>query len=390
MRAPSPTIFSPPAWLVSFAFALPFVVGAWGQLHKPSGGHGLDLRAVLCAGDAWLRDASLYSTAPTCPFGAAMPYVYPPLLAGVAAWLQERLGVSLEFASGVALYVGVLSLVARDLFKGDRVELLFRAPFLCALTARALLSGNVSLLFHAALFIAVAHVGVDALTAAQKTISAAAKPTFVVYSAIFLFLPGSLARRLALSGASLAGTAIYLLWLAIFRTGDFASWLDVARRLGLALEGHSLLAWPGVASLPDGLRAGLYAIFACLLLAAGWAASSRLAVRDRLFVGVAVCILLNPRLMYYDHFTLPFGLAVLARNCATAAERLGGWVYATLCLGAVALVGFAGTRGGEVLYVGALALVAAAAATELNTTGLTRGPSRRTGEATVPNLREAP
>ncbi|MBV9758738.1 MAG: hypothetical protein JO047_16970 [Alphaproteobacteria bacterium] len=71
-------------------------------------------------------------------------------------------------------------------------------------------------------------------------------------------------------------------------------------------------------------------------------------------MGIATCLLLYPRLMGYDVFTLPFGLAV-AVSCF---QRLGrfeaqhlAWAVRAVC-GVCGLLSLIGGRLGEKLFFG--------------------------------------
>ena len=344
------------AYGLALLFAAPFALGVVSQWR-----HGfapLDFRAVACAGDAWLHAASLYARPIDCPFGAGMPFVYPPLSAQMLGGLQFGLGAPAEIGLLALIFGAALAPVLFELFVCDTKTLWFRAPFFCALTGRALLTGNLSSLFHAALFIAVVHGKNDILAATLVVFCAAAKPTFAPYLAVFLFMPRPWPRRLALIGSCAAAIAVYYALFRIAQPTEFAEWLSVARSVGVQFSGHGLLPWLAAFSIDgDAARLALYGLYSGLLLTAGVLASRRLGdPRERLYLGLAVCILLNPRLMYYDHFTLPFGMAAVASACASG--RFERPVHALLCLVGVAVIALAGTRGGETLLVGCLALLA--------------------------------
>jgi hypothetical protein len=172
-----------------------------------------------------------------------------------------------------------------------------------------------------------------------------------------LFCAETWPRRLALvasAGLAIAGT---LLLYRVLAPHSFAQWLDILTQVGIKLvRGHGFLAVAGLL----GVRAKLslcaaYLVYAALLGAAALLLAQRLAGRERMALGVLVCLLLYPRLMDYDFFTAPFGLAVLARFFTSLA-----WFRAALsalCL-AAALLG--GQMGGEMAYLLAVALVFAA------------------------------
>jgi hypothetical protein len=96
----------------------------------------------------------------------------------------------------------------------------------------------------------------------------------------------------------------------------------------------------------------LYLVFAAVILGAGLIIAELCldSEADRIALGVAVCILLYPRLMAYDFYTMPFGLAVAVRAFAHVRglpAPLLSWVVPALCL-VFALIG--GQAGGRLLF----------------------------------------
>jgi hypothetical protein len=359
-------------WAICLVFSAPFFFGLWAQLRKSHAAFFLDLNAIACAGDALRRGAALYQNSGDCPFGESMPYVYPPPLAALMSALQSRYGASFELVLFGAVYGFCIGKVVFDLVSCERSELIYRAPFFCALTARAMFSGNISIVFHAALYMAIVYARRDVLTVMLIVLFSICKPTFLVYAAIFAFLDRSWAYRLGLAAITLAATGSYFLWFHASDPDRFAQWISVSQNMGLALAGHSLLGFPGVREIGNvPAMAALYAIFACALLGAGARIGASLGAdaRSRLFVGLAVCVLLNPRLMAYDHLTLPFGMAVIARNCAALTGRWRPGFYAGLALVVALVVGFGG-KGDEILFAACVALTLSLAM------GLTSGAIR--------------
>jgi hypothetical protein len=351
-----------PTRVIAGLFLAPFVYGILKSFFQPAPWF-TDFKAVACAGNAVIQARSIYDTARNCPLSYPQPYVYTPLGADIFAFLQRVFGIFGEsFLFGV-LYCAVLAVVFRRLLR-DEGQLRQRAPFLAGMSATALHSGNVSIVIHGAIFLlATSLPTAPILLLPLIVVAGAIKPTFGVYSCLFLFTNRPLQERILLTIVSVAAIAAYLGAFARYDAADFAQWTQLARVLGLNFErGHGIIALPFIERLADGPSLGLlYLAIAIALLGSALTASRNWLSdpADRLSLGISVCILLYPRIMDYDQYTLPFGLAALV------AARLRAGVPGASALSALVLVGcllgivIGGRRGGECLFFVASFLIVA-------------------------------
>jgi hypothetical protein len=243
------------------------------------------------------------------------PYVYTPVCAQFFALMQRRFGITSEFFLMGAIYCVLLALVLRRLFSEDG-RLALRAPFLASITAAPLFTGNISLVFHAGIFLLATEFPAAPIVLVPLIVLAAIfKPIFVIYAGLFLFTCRAWPERLLFSGLTFAAVAAYFLVLAVSDAGTFLEWTRAATEAGLTLDrGHGVLALPLIDQISDVRILGLiYLIFAAALGSAALATAQvwLLDPVERVSFGVAVCVLLFPRLKSYDHFTVPFGIAAV-------------------------------------------------------------------------------
>src|ERR1700722_9775477 len=305
-----------------FFFLLPFIVGTIDRMLHPN--HWFrDFEAVSCGGQALSAHQPLYVWASSCPDSEPTTYVYTPLGAEIFAFLRRDIGVTAE----VALYGGIfwflVQTVFRDLVRQDR-DTSLRAPFLAGVPGNALWSGNFSIAIHGMFYVCRRLLAKHpALAAPLITAMIIFKPTFVVYLALFLFLRHSLIRRIALIVGCGTAVVLYFIGFYLWNHAGFVSWQGLMHYYGLVNErGNGFLALPDIAhwkAAPD--IGSAYAVFAALILGAGLVISTYSIRTDeeRILLGISVCLLLYPRLMGYDMFTLPFGLAVIVSSF----ERVG-------------------------------------------------------------------
>lgn len=350
-------------YLVMAVCATPFFLGVLRLAQRAYNDTTRDLNAVLCAGNAWIHGESFYADFNACPYQMNWPYVYPPPLAMAMGVLERNYSTSFgPLLAGAALGLS-LTAMARLLLTGKLTEQIFRAPFYCAITAKTLVSGNFSLLVHALVVLGAANAAFDLLLPPLVVVCAVCKPTLAVYAALFLFMDRPLLTRLAMTGASLAGVLCYFAWFRLDDPATFQAWLDAVRVHGAAVPGHSFFGLPGVAALPAVVRAGLYVAFSAALLAVGLVASRRVAGagRERMFIGVAVCALLNPRMLFYDQITLPFGMGVIAAHLASGSRRRTVVVGFGLAVIWGCVTGWSGQTGAEILFASCVGLISACA-----------------------------
>jgi hypothetical protein len=307
---------------LAMLFLLPFAYGTVRQILKAS--HWFtDFEAVSCSAQALNAGHSLYTGGFVCPGASPTDYVYTPDAAWLFARLQQSFGITFLTAAYGGIYFYIAYRIFRALLAADG-RLRARAPFLAVLSASALTYGNISVVIHGLIFLGIRLIkNWPILLLLIVVPSAALKPTFSVYIVLFLFFKRPIWQRLALAGAGVVGIAGYF---AYFRSSDplvFGEWQRVTHFYGLvAYRGHGFLGLPYVSGVDQtGVLLALYCVFAAVLLSAGLIVATHCLEReeDRLALGIAVCVLLYPRLSFYDGYTLPFGLAA-AVGCF---ERFG-------------------------------------------------------------------
>jgi hypothetical protein len=196
-------------------------------------------------------------------------------------------------------------------------------------------------------------------------ICSALKPEFIVYAAIFLFIGKGFAKQLAYGAVTVLATVLLLF--ADYRAEGayFLDWLERLHGVRFVfVQGHGILAVLEVLGIQAPLaEIAVYTPCAALILLAARLVCDRcrLPPRPRALLGVSACLLVYPRLLDYDQYTLPFGLAVLAA-CLPRIGLLPESKFLPLFWGSCLLcAAIGGVRGGTILYVLSLVLLAAVA-----------------------------
>jgi hypothetical protein len=345
-----------PPRLTAALFLIPFLYCLLHQLLWPKPWF-TDFNAAACAGDALLHNMPIYPPKPACPVWG-MAFVYTPGCARICALLQSQLGLRGETALYAVVYTlgltGVLALLLR------KPGLKARAPFLAGLSASGLRFGNLSVLLHAGiLFTAWRFAARPVLLIAPIALACIIKPTFAVYAALFLFTVGPWWRRVVCGAVTLLPAFGYFIYFNLSDPNLFNAFLAVSRLWGMQLDhGHGFLSLISLAGITNFAAIYLlYAAYAVLLLLCGLVLAQSSSPAQRLMLGIAVCILLYPRLMPYDQFTLPIGMGLLAQQ--------GGKTTQRLCLGiGLACLVTGGNMGGQVLYIGSCVLLIGRAAVD--------------------------
>jgi hypothetical protein len=281
-------------------------------------------------------------------------FVYPPIAAWAEAAVQSRIGIVGAMLVFGFFYFSLFAALLHAVLRKDD-QLYWRAPFLLSFSASGLLTGNISLIFHGALFFLASYLlDWPVLLWSAVVLTAVLKPTFVVYSVIFLFQKQKFSWSILLTATALLAIGSILGLTYEANPQEFMAWLRSVRAAHAYLvEGHSIMAVLESLGIHRPLTETIiYVPYALLILAAGLAVTQygRLTPRDSMMLGIMVCLLLYPRMLDYDEYTLPFGLAVL-----TASFRHVPWpnkvLFRRIVLGGCAaflLTG--GFRGGLMLY----------------------------------------
>lgn len=342
------------AWLC----LLPFLAGLIHRLLRPMH-QFMDADAMVCAGQQVLAHGTAYDVHVLCPgIWPPMPYVYTPPAAWIMALLQGGEGTSFALGLYGALYFGILVAVFRALLRSDSLTS-WRAPFLLGLSGSALPMGNLSVILHGALFFAATALRRRPLLLWPLIVLAGIlKPPFGIYAVLPLFCEAPLRRRIVVAVSAALVLAGALLLFRLATPHGFAQWIDILTRANALLShGHGFqLVAPHLAGHSAAGLILLYGLYAALLLAAAALLLPRLAGAERMALGVLICLLLYPRLMDYDFYTAPFGLAVLASLLAGVPKFRTGLFLACLAAAAVG-----GLTGGLLFYLLSLVVLFAAA-----------------------------
>ncbi len=338
---------------LSIVLMLPFAYGILRQLIKPN--HWFkDFDAVMCAGQAVLAGQSPYAGGFNCVSAQPQAFVYTPIAAKAFAGFQAMFGLSFEIAFIGGLICFVMFTIFRRLFENDQY-LVSRAPLMAGLSASALTSGNLSIGIHGLIFLGSRVLyRYPAALVALVVMAAIIKPTFVVYLALFLFAGGTMRQRLIQAVIAASLIMVYFGHFYVMDAANFATWVQSMHMVGMVAErGMGFMGLPLINAIDDtSVVAACYVVFAALILGSGVVIAETYVPdqRQRFALGISVCVLLYPRLMAYDEYTLPFGVAVALGCC----QRIGQWrmqqitpLLAPICL-IFAVTG--GQLGGRLLF----------------------------------------
>ncbi len=335
---------------------LPFVTGLFTKLIRHIH-EFIDAETIVCAGQNVLVHVSPYAPVTHCGRMEPARFVYPPITAWVEAAIQPHVS-----ATGVVLiygfiYFSVFFAILRVALRKDAL-LYWRAPFLLSFSASGLLAGNISVIFHGLLFfIAISTVAWPLFLWPAIVVAGVLKPTFAVYSGLFLFQRNlNIVRRLILGCSAVLAIGLALGWTFYVDPSEFLQWLGRLHAVNTYsdfVQGHSFLVSLEMIGIHNStVEMMLYVPFAATLLLAGLAIihHANLSAKDSVILGISVCLLLYPRLLDYDEYTLPFGLAVLAASFNQVRWPGTVWFRRILLSGCLTFALVGGFRGGVVLY----------------------------------------
>ncbi|HQT38447.1 MAG TPA: hypothetical protein PK231_03410 [Acidocella sp.] len=300
---------------VAILFMLPFIIGSIRNIITTHHWFA-DFEALSCAGEMSSHKLSPYIQPVVCDNAQPTIFVYPPAIANFLSTIQTHFGLSLEIAVYGFVFFAITSQILRLLILPDKYRIL-RAPFYGEIPGSALPSGNISIILHGLIFLQATYFGARPFLLVPLVVLATIiKPTFAVYFALFLFTDRPMKERFALIFFGVTCVLIYFLQLEYFDPGAFSAWQLAAHNSAFfADHGNSFLGLPFVETIKSlSLLLFLYGIFVMVLLIAGLSISELCLENQaqKYQIGIAVCLLLYPRLMSYDLLTLPFGLAVAA------------------------------------------------------------------------------
>lgn len=332
---------------------LPLALGFLSRIGRRGHWFG-DYEAVACAAQRAMEHGRLYDLHLACPGMEATVFVYPPWTAHVVGFVERFAGLQFTTALYGAAYIASAAFLIRMTLSdhGSGEPLWRRAPFLAFVAGGALRWGNIAVVAHGAIVAtAWAMPSADLLLALTIGLMGTIKPVFLTYGALFLVAERSWGRRaINLSiAAAISGAAYLMFWR--FGGDEATQWSRLVRHFVLVdNSGFSLLGWLSWLHLDLGgvTALAVYAVYAAAVCGSGlWIAESRsLSAGARLWLGVTLAALLNPRLMTQDLLAIgPGVLAVIA--ALPAAWKPAARIYLlVLCV----VSGLLAISGGRVGY----------------------------------------
>jgi len=310
-------------------FAFPFVSGLLLRLGSDKYWFR-DFEAVACAAQRRLLDLSIYDRYPSCLGMKPLPFVYPPLAADGMAVVLRTMGPTGMTALYGAVFWPAIGFLLWAQFFGARAPgtLRERVPFLATVTTIPLMWGNVAIPLHGAVVAsAILAPGATWLLAGVIAVATMITPVFVLYVIVLLYGDQPLVRRMLMAaGTALVGFAP-VVWAGMTEPETVTAWISQLDGAVMRSSGNSYFAWLGVLGLdPRTLPVrGGYFIFAALLAGAGLMAVGAARPRglDRLWFGLTVANLLNPRMKGNEMLLLGPGMVVAIAMAADYAPRVG-------------------------------------------------------------------
>ncbi|MDE8349056.1 MAG: hypothetical protein POG74_06155 [Acidocella sp.] len=358
---------------------LPFISGIFVEYTKNIR-EFIDTEAIVCAGQNVLAHVSPYAPAINCGRMIPARFVYPPITARIESIIQSHIGSTGIVVIYGFIYFTIFLAIMRAALQKDHL-LYWRAPFLLCFSASDFLSGNISTIFHGLLFfVAISSVAWPLLLWFTIVIAGIIKPTFVVYSCVFLFQRNlHIMHRLLLSCSSILAIGLALGWTFYVDPTEFMQWLVRLHSVNTYsdfVQGHGFLASVEMFGIHNPkAEMMLYIPFAAAMLFAGLAIIryAELSPESSIVLGISVCLLLYPRLLDYDEYTLPFGLAVIAMSFEKVKWPGRKWFRRIILGGCLTFALVGGLRGGIVLYWFSIFLLLALATQLILQTYRTRG-----------------
>ena len=329
--------------------AAPLLSGVIGHLVRPS--HWFrDYEAMACAGQRLDQGPGIYDAQAACDGMEATPYIYLPFVAKSFAAAQEAVGPTIEKVAYAGLFIASIGfLIWCLILRPDAPGRLWdRMAVMGLLTGNTVYWGNISIMLHA-IVCALALIAPrrPLLMALGVAACIAVKPVFLTYCAVFLLMDLPIWKRIGLAataaGLGLAPTAGFYL-----AGGEmFSAWIGGVQSMALnRVPGdgfYAWLSWLGVGA--NGVAAtATYVVFAlaitiCALLIAERAG---LSAQNRVWLGVGLAGIANPRILPYDIILLAPLIGVLvvtARTCVSDSRQRRAIVALSAGMCAVAMLG---------------------------------------------------
>ena len=312
-------------WL-TLAFLLPAITGIAGRLikKKETVGGG-DFEAIACAAQRLSEGKTMYPPPQdfVCEGMQAASYVYTPWVAqgfnaltDVFSYDAMRIAYQAIFWLGLAFVI--FAPIVHPKVRGHYLE---RAPFFGFVTGSVFYWGNIAGIGYGlvALSAYIAH-RLPIVFVLCAALVGAIKPTYLPVLAVVLMLDKSLIAR---AGYFILGAALGLapsLWFYLSGGEQAAEWVKILSYFGYDKSpGGGFLGWFELFGLSGRNPIVMLAFlaFGAAMVAAGFGIVERLLGQgentglERVWIGLAIGNLLNPRLLAYDYFLMAPGLILL-------------------------------------------------------------------------------
>ncbi len=314
--------------IAPFLFLLPFLFGIGGKLYRSKLWFG-DYQAMACAGLKAQAHQPIYDVHLSCPGMHASAFVYIPVVAQIAAFLERLFsepGLCALYLGLFAISLVALVVVPLRLAPGAWRD---KLPFAVFLSGSAIMWGNVAVPLHAAIMGAALLIEtMPWLFVAVVAAAAAVKPVFLTYLAVILIARMPWLKRATLIFAGVAaGLAPTVIFVAT-DPGTAYQWAQLLTHFVYDVTpGSGFYGWLGFLGVRGDTVAGqvMYLAYAGTLALSALYIAYRIKLddRSRLWLGLAVAALLIPRIMSQDVFLLAPGLVMAARRGAELAASRG-------------------------------------------------------------------
>ncbi|MEM6535537.1 MAG: hypothetical protein AAF613_07850 [Pseudomonadota bacterium] len=326
-----------PKWIAGLflVFCLPSLSGIIGRAAKGKEIVGAgDFEAVACAGERVADGRPLYPAYDdfACEGMEAANYLYTPWVAELFAWVRTFISHGELFVSyQVLFWVGLAAcLLVPVFFARTRGTILERATFLGFATGSIFYWSNIAGIILGLISATALLARWPIFLTLAILLAGAVKPTYLGFLAFILFLDISLFRRAVFFAAAvMIGLSPTLHFM--FTGGELVTqWRDLLSFIGSTNSvGGGFFGWFDLFGL-DGrhpeIPMTLYFPYAAVMVLCGFALAERgfgagpMNRYERIWLGLAIGNLLNPRLLAYDLFMFAPGLVLLI-YAAQASER---------------------------------------------------------------------
>ena len=326
--------FWPHAGLL-FLFALPLLSGVLGRLFKGKPiYHGKEFNLIICAGERGADGVTMYARHEdfSCPSVETNDsYIYIPWLADVTHALRGLIGLPALLNGYAVLYALALIIAIGIPFFSPmkNARIIERAPFLGLLTGSVVLWGNIAGPAYAIMAIAalIAPFAPIVFVAAIVLVGAI-KQVWLCALAVVLLLPRPWWERWLYFILGAAAGLAPTLWFLQHGGAEAQGWVDIVSYYAMVdRPGQGLFGWLHLFGMPldSPLVWAIWLVLAALLVssALGLAEKYQLTASERVWLGLAVATLLNPRLVAFEFFLIAPGMVAVVHAALKANAR---WV----------------------------------------------------------------